>query len=246
MMSTEVEQMNGGRGKAAQARKARGERTRQTILEVAVDVASAEGLEGLTIGRLAAELSMSKSGLFAHFGSKEELQLATVEAAREIFIREVIRPSFASSPEGLPRLWKLCDVWLAYVKGEVFRGGCFFAAAAAEFDGRPGLVRDRVAGIMKEWLATLRGAIAEAREAGQLKEEADSAQLAFELNALEMGANWAFQLYGDRLAFTRARDAILERLRRYSTASGARLLPPAGKGGGVRRAPRAKRGESRT
>jgi AcrR family transcriptional regulator len=200
---------------------------------VAVDLASAEGLEGLTIGRLASELSMSKSGLFAHFGSKEELQLATVEAARDIFIREVVRPAFAAG-RGLPRLWKLCDVWLAYVKGEVFSGGCFFAAAAAEFDGRPGSVRDRVAGIMKEWLATLRGAITEAREVGQLDADADPAQLAFELNALEMGANWAFQLYGDRQAFSRARDAILERLRRHSTASGSLLLPQAGKGRGGR------------
>jgi AcrR family transcriptional regulator len=243
-MSTAAKQMSVGSGNAAKARKARGERTRQAILEVAVDVASAEGLEGLTIGRLATELSLSKSGLFAHFGSKEELQLATVEAARDIFIREVIRPSFAVE-QGLPRLWKLCDVWLAYVRREVFRGGCFFAAAAAEFDGRPGLVRDRVAGIMKEWLATLRKAIAEAREAGQLDADADASQLAFELNALEMGANWAFQLYGDKQAFTRARDAMLERLRRHSTASGSRLLPQSGRGRGSR-ASRAGRGETQT
>jgi AcrR family transcriptional regulator len=237
-MNTVAKQMSAGLKNAATARQARGDRTRQAILEVAVDVASAEGLEGLTIGRLASELSMSKSGLFAHFGSKEEMQLATVEAARDIFIREVIRPSFEAE-KGLPRLWKLCDVWLAYVRTEVFRGGCFFAAAAAEFDGRPGLVRDRIAGIMKEWLATLRGSINEAREAGQLNADADPAQLAFELNALEMGANWAFQLYGDRQAFSRARDAILERLRRHSTASGSLLLPQSGKGQG-RRAPRAK------
>jgi len=227
-MTTGAKQTSVGQASAAAARKARGDRTRQAILEVAVDVASAEGLEGLTIGRLASELSMSKSGLFAHFGSKEELQLATVEAARDIFIREVIRPCFEAG-KGLPRLWKLCDVWLAYVKGEVFRGGCFFAAAAAEFDGRPGPVRDRVAGIMKEWLATLRGSINEAREAGQLNADADPAQLAFELNALEMGANWAYQLYGDRQAFSRARAAMLDRLRRHSTASGARLLPQSGK-----------------
>lgn len=236
-MDTVAKQMSMGQESAAQARKARGDRTRQAILEVAVHVASAEGLEGLTIGRLASELSMSKSGLFAHFGSKEELQLATVEAARDIFIREVIRPSFEAG-KGLPRLWKLCDVWLAYVRTEVFRGGCFFAAAAAEFDGRPGPVRDRVAGIMKEWLSTLRGSINEALEARQLKADADPAQLAFELNALEMGANWAFQLYGDRQSFSRAREAILERLRRHSTASGLLLLPQIGKGRGGR-APRA-------
>jgi AcrR family transcriptional regulator len=211
---------------AAKARKAHGERRRRGILDVAVDLASAEGLEGLTIGRLASEMKMSKSGLFAHFGSKEDLQLATIEAARNVFIREVIRPAFESE-KGVARLWRLCDIWLSYVRGGVFRGGCFFAAAAAEFDSRPGPVRDRIAEIMKEWLAMLRRAVVEAQEAGQLDPRIDAAQLAFEFNALELGANWAFQLYGDRQAFARAREAILERLRRHSTKSGARALPSA-------------------
>ena len=209
---------------AARARRAHGARTRQAILEAAVDIASEEGLEGLTIGRLAAELSMSKSGLFAHFGSKEELQLATVEAARAVFVREVIRPAF-EAPKGLARLWGLCEVWLEYVRREVFRGGCFFAAAAAEFDGRPGAVRDRVAAIMKEWLAVLARSVTEAQREGQLDPAADPAQLAFELNALEMGANWAYQLHGDRQAFARARSAVLERLRRLATAEGLPHLP---------------------
>ncbi len=225
---------------AAKARREHGERTRRAILEAAVDIASAEGLEGLSIGRLAAELSMSKSGLFAHFGSKEELQLATVEAARAVFIREVVAPAFEAG-KGLPRLWRLCEVWLEYVRGEVFRGGCFFAAAAAEFDGRPGPVRDRVAGIMKEWLAALRRSVAEARDAGQLGAEADPAQLAFELNALEMGANWAYQLHGDRQAFGRARAAMLERLRCHATPDGLRLLPSRTHSRG-----RAPRGKSKT
>src|SRR5688500_14470315 len=146
----------------AKGRKAQGERTRHAILEAAVHIASAQGLEGLTIGRLASELSMSKSGLFAHFGSKEELQVATVEAARAIFIREVIKPAFEAT-EGVVRLYKLCDIWLSYVQSGVFQGGCFFAAAAAEFDSRPGPVRDRIAEIMKEWLTTLRKANVEAQ-----------------------------------------------------------------------------------
>jgi AcrR family transcriptional regulator len=211
--------------RVATGRRAQGARTRQAILEAAVDIASAEGLEGLTIGRLASKLSMSKSGLFAHFGSKEELQLATIEAAREIFIREVIRPAFEAE-HGMLRLWKLCDIWLGYVQGGVFRGGCFFAAAAAEFDGRPGPVRDRVAAIMKEWLAMLSRAVVEAQGVGQMKMDVNPTQLAFEFNALELGANWAFQLYDDRQAFARAREAILERLRRHSTRSGNALLPP--------------------
>lgn len=209
---------------AAGSRKAKGGRTRQTILEAAVDIASAEGLEGLTIGRLAAQLSMSKSGLFAHFGSKEDLQLATIDAARSTFISEVIRPAFEAE-RGMSRLWKLCETWLNYVQRGVFSGGCFFAAAASEFDSRPGPVRDRIAEIMKEWLSILRRAVAESQEAGQLGRDVDPAQLAFEINSFELGANWAFQLYGDRQAFARARSAILERLRRHSTKSGASLLP---------------------
>lgn len=206
------------------ARKAQGEGTRKAILEEAVHIASAEGLEGLTIGRLATELSMSKSGLFAHFGSKEDLQVATVEAARAIFIREVIHPSFAGG-HGLLDLWHLCDTWLSYVESGVFRGGCFFAAVAAEFDSRPGPVRDRIAEIMNEWLATLRRAVAEAQAAGELKSEVDPTQMAFEFNSLELGANWAFQLHGDKQAFAQARAAMLERLRQQATGKGLSLLP---------------------
>src|SRR5215218_5654914 len=222
-MNTRADKTMVGPDTPAGARKARGDRTRQAILEVAVHVASAEGLEGLTIGRLASELSMSKSGLFAHFGSKEELQVATVETARAIFIREVIKPAFDST-QGLLRLWKLCDIWLSYVQSGVFRGGCFFAAAAAEFDSRPGPVRDRIAEIMKEWLAALRNAVVEAQNAGHLNKHIDATQLAFEFNSLELGANWAFQLYADARAFKRAREAIRERLSRYATAAGVPLL----------------------
>jgi len=123
--------------------QAQGDRSRQAILEVAVHLASVEGLEGLTIRRLASETGMSKSGLFAHFGSKEDLQLATVEAARSIFIENVIRPTFEAE-KGLPRLKRLCEIWFDYAQNHVFRGGCFFAAASAEFDSRPGRVRDRI------------------------------------------------------------------------------------------------------
>ena len=209
---------------AAKSGEAKGGRTRQNILEVAVDLASAEGLEGLTIGRLATQLSMSKSGLFAHFGSKEDLQLATIDTARSRFIAEVIRPALEAEV-GLARLWNLCDRWLGYVEGGVCSGGCFFAAAASEFDSRPGQVRDRIAEIMKEWLGLLRKAIVESQEAGQMSKDVEPLQLAFEINSFELGANWAFQLYGDKRAFVRARAAILERLRRHSTKSGSALLP---------------------
>jgi AcrR family transcriptional regulator len=209
---------------AARARLAQGGRSRQAILEVAVHLASAEGLEGLTIGRLAAETKMSKSGLFAHFGSKEELQLATVEAARSIFIKSVIVPSLKAE-QGLPRLRRLCELWLDYANRKIFRGGCFFAAASAEFDSRPGPVRDRIAEIMAEWLRGLMRTVVEAQQAKQLDNKLDPAQLVFEINALEMGANWAFQLHGDKQAFKRARLAIFERLRLHSKPRGSAMLP---------------------
>src|SRR5215475_2731198 len=109
----------------AAARPRKGVRTRESILRVAVDLASVEGLEGLTIGRLADELKMSKSGLFAHFGSKEELQLATIDMARRIFADYVVTPAL-TQPAGMPRLWALCDNWLAHVEKKIFQGGCFF------------------------------------------------------------------------------------------------------------------------
>jgi AcrR family transcriptional regulator len=188
-----------------------GERTREAVLRIAVDVASAEGLEGLTIGRLAAAAELSKSGLFARFGSKQELQLATVEAARHIFVDEVVKPALAVE-RGLARLAALYERWLAYAEARVFRGGCFFAAAAAEFDGRPGPVRDRVAAANREWLTALERAVREAQSAGHLDGKLEPAQLVFEVNALVMAANQHFQLYGDRHAFKRARAAIAARL----------------------------------
>jgi AcrR family transcriptional regulator len=219
-LATEVEQLE-----TSESRPAKGERTRATILESAVDIASVEGLEGLSIGRLAQALSMSKSGLFAHFGSKLELQLATIAAARSIFIHEVVIP-VASSEAGLPHLWNLCDMWIRYVQRGVFRGGCFFSAASAEFDSRPGPVRDRIAEIMREWLTKLVRGVTEAQAAEHIDPDAEPEQMAFEINSLQMGANWAFQLYGDRRAFDRARTALLDLFHRNATVPGAMLLPP--------------------
>jgi AcrR family transcriptional regulator len=207
--------------KPEDGRRARGSRTRQTILDKAVQIASVDGLEGISIGRLAGELGVSKSGLFAHFGSKAELQLATVEAAREVFMREVIGDGPPDSGIG-GVLW-LTDSWLGYMEREVFRGGCFFAATSTEFDSRPGPVRDRLASMMGEWLLVLEAAIQDAQDAGELPRKIDSEQLAFEINSIGMGANWAFQLYRDEAAFPRARSAIRERL--VPVAPGAKPVP---------------------
>src|SRR5256714_4350568 len=155
----------------------RGDRTRQQILDAAVDIASVEGLEGLSIGRLALKLEMSKSGLFAAFGSKQDLQLAAVDHAAEIFVEQVVRRAMAA-PRGLPRLWSLCESKLEYMQREVFRGGCFFAAASAEVDGRPRPVRDRIAGHMKGWGEVLAGAAQRAKDEGHLPARPHSAPLA--------------------------------------------------------------------
>ena len=192
------------------------ERTKSVILRHAVNLASTEGLEGLTIGRLADLLNMSKSGLFAHFGSKLELQIETVNAARGIFIDEIVRPALAK-PEGMPRLWALCDGWLSLIERKVFTGGCFFTAASFEFDSRKGPVRDRIAEIMRQWLVTLTNAVEIAQTAGQLDAKLEADKLAFEMHAMAMGAQWAYQLLDDKKAFHKARIAILQKLKTLAT-----------------------------
>lgn len=201
----------------------KGALTRDAILQEAVQVASELGLEGLSIGRLAEATGMSKAGLFAHFGSKEELQLATLRAARDRVAQEVFLPAF-QAPRGLKRLLAVCDRWLTYAESGVFRGGCPIAAASLEFDGRPGPVRDYTATCTRELLDTLARLAREAREAGELSKDADPEQLAFEFHALEMAANSVYQLLGDRRAFDRSRQAIKARLRAL-TAPGTRLAP---------------------
>jgi AcrR family transcriptional regulator len=182
------------------ARKREPRRTRAAILERAVDLASIEGLEGLTIGRLASDLGMSKSGLFGPFGSKEELQLATVDEASTRFAREVVQPALAK-PEGAPRLRALCAGFIDYLERGVFAGGCFFGAASIEFDDRPGPVGDRVREAIAAWI----GYLEEQAAAGGA---GDPKLVAFELQALAQGANSAFRLFGDRETFARARRAI--------------------------------------
>jgi AcrR family transcriptional regulator len=185
--------------------------TRHEILRVAVDIASAEGLEGLSIGRLASELQMSKTGIFAHFGSKEQLQLAAVETAKQIFFEQVAQPSLRR-PRGLPRLKAMLENWLGYVERIVFRGGCFFAAASAEFDSRPGAVREQIAELTKAWMVALREEIELAQSKAEILGSVKPAQLAFELHAYVQEANWGFKLFNDKSAFLLARRAIATRL----------------------------------
>lgn len=190
----------------------RGLNTRRTILRRAADIASAEGLEGLSIGRLATELSISKSGVFTHFGSKEELQVATVRAASAIFREQVVEPALAGST-GLRRVWALCEAKLEYLRRPVFVGGCFFYAAAAEFDTRPGRVREAIADSLGQWIGLNERAIADARELGEVDPEIDPAQLAFELDAFARAGGGDALLRDEPAALDRARRSILARLR---------------------------------
>ena len=191
--------------------KTKGERTRYAILDVAAALATEEGLEPLSIGRLADATGMSKSGLFAHFGSKEELQLATVDHAASLFIAEVIEPARAA-PRGLARVWALCDHMVDYAERQVFPGGCFFAATAFEFNNRPGPVRDRISEMMASWLSYLQHAVEQAQEAGELHADASAPAIAFQLDAFAQAANAQYQLFRDPAVFDEARRAIRERL----------------------------------
>lgn len=181
--------------------------TRAAVTETAVDLASVEGLEGLTLGGLAGELAMRKSSVFSLFGSKQELQLATLKVAVEQFTHEVWAP-VADEPPGISRLLALCDRWLAYHEHEVMPGGCFLTTATIEFDARPGLLRDAVARVMKRWLALLEREVALAIDDGDLPAGTEPADVAFQLNALASAASYGFQLSRDPEVFTRARRSM--------------------------------------
>jgi AcrR family transcriptional regulator len=205
-------------------RRLRGMRTRQSILVHAARVGSAEGMEAVSLQRLASDLGISKSGLFAHFGSKEELHLATIEAAAQIFTDEVIRPAL-STPRGVGRVWALCNTWLSYVEDGVFPGGCFFWAVAEEYDSRkPGPVRDSVLEKKGYWSYTLQRAVREAQEAGEFDPAVDPEQLAWEIDSLLGGANSGFKSGDGVRAIERGRRAIRDRLTRAATPL-ARPLP---------------------
>ena len=188
-----------------------GERSRQAILREAAKLATTEGLTGLSIARLADAVGMSKSGLFAHFGSKEELQLATIETASEIFDEEVVVPAKAEAT-GIRRLRALTEGFLRHVEERVFPGGCFFASVAAEMDTHPGPVRDRAIELTNSWYAELLAAVRDAQAEGAIDSGEDPAQVAFELNAYLLMGNAAFVAMDSPVPLASARLAIDRRL----------------------------------
>jgi AcrR family transcriptional regulator len=192
-------------------RRADGVRSRTAILDEAARLATVEGIGGLSIARLADAVGMSKSGLFAHFGSKEELQLATVAKASSLFETRVLEPA-ADAPTGLERLERLVDSYLRYLEVETFPGGCFFASVLAEVDMRPGPVRDRLVAFLGDWLGRLESAIRDAQAEGSLDAGEDPEQLAFEIEAALLLANMQFVVARAPEPIERARRAIERRL----------------------------------
>jgi AcrR family transcriptional regulator len=195
------------------ATRSDGRRSREAILDEAARLATVEGIEGLSIARLADGVGMSKSGLFAHFGSKEELQLATIEAANDIFEERVLEPA-AAATGGIERLRLLAEGYLRYIEDETFPGGCFFASVLAEVDMRPGAVRDRLVRFLNEWLGTLERAVRDAQSEGTITASEDPAQLVFEIEAAIFLANTQFVVLRSAEPIERARrtiDSVLAR-----------------------------------
>jgi AcrR family transcriptional regulator len=190
--------------------------TRQKILSRAADMASVEGLEGLTLGRLATALGMSKAGVIGQFGNKLELQLATVDFAAEVFRYEVWRPAEHVSA-GMPRLLAICDSWMDYAGRPAFPGGCFIAAASFEFDSRPGPVHDALAAHMRRWRAQLVHDAAIAVEAGDLPEGTDVEQIGFGLEAFAAAVTPSRHIYRDKRAATHAKMSMLRLLGQPAT-----------------------------
>ena len=191
--------------------RADGERTRSAILRAAASLATVDGLEGLSIGNLAAAIGMSKSGLYAHFGSKQELQLATVQEAGRIFADEVVQPALAAPP-GLAQLAAVCEAFFKHLRRRTFPGGCFFAGAALEMGTRPGPVKDAVAGFQAGFVDLLRGFAATAIEQNQLPPGENPDHLAFELNGICLAADANFVLHDNPAVLDLARQVARRRL----------------------------------
>ena len=197
--------------------RAPGERSRALVVEQAAQLATIEGIEGISIGRLADATGMAKSSVYALFGSKEELQLATINAARDSFITEVVTPALSAAEPGRQRLQALCEGFLSYVERRVFPGGCFFVSAAVEVGGRPGRVHDEVARIQQQWRDLLGREASAAVDRGELPADTDPQQLAFELGAILTGTNIVSVLHDDMPAIGRARSAVKSRLTSMSS-----------------------------
>ena len=199
----------------------KGQSSRATILLTAAKLATTKGLIGLSLGDLAAEIGMSKSGLYAHFKSKEELELATIETAAVIFDGEVLQPAMRATA-GTKRLKVLASSFLSHLERKVFPGGCFFASVAAELDTRPGPARDRVVEVLGNWLALLRQCILEAQDLGEIDPHAEVAQVVFEIEAMLLAANFLFVMMNDSAHLAQGQKGVENVLARFTVSPESR------------------------
>jgi AcrR family transcriptional regulator len=199
--------------------RADGVESRRTILLAAAELATTRGLEGLSIGELAQHIGMSKSGLYAHFKSKEELELATIDTAAEIFARDVLVPA-GGSPPGLARVSALCEAFLGHLESRVFPGGCFFATVSVQLASRPGRPRDRVMLLQARWLAQVAEAVGEAVASGELPRGTDIDQLVFEITAMLVRANFTWVATGATHVLDQARAGVHHALERVAEQRG--------------------------
>jgi AcrR family transcriptional regulator len=195
--------------------ESKGVKTKGEILQRSIRLASADGLGAITIGQLARDSGMTKSGLFAHFGSKEKLQLETIAAARQLFYEQVMDP--AGEREGIARVWVLCDLRLRHMQNRAFPGGCFFTSTFFAHGGRSDALQDEITAVLKEWFKSLKSAIREAQSREEIGENAEVGKVAFELNAIVIGGCWAAQLLTDENAWDKSRVLILEKLGEHAT-----------------------------
>ncbi|MEH1932004.1 TetR/AcrR family transcriptional regulator [Nostoc sp.] len=205
----------------AKSRPSKGQTSRATILLTAAKLVTIKGLNGLSLGDLAAEVGISKSGLYAHFKDKEELELATIETAAVIFDNEVLQPAMQAHP-GSERLKAVANSFFSHLERKVFPGGCFFAAVAAELDTRPGPAHDRVVEVLDKWLSLLKQCILDAQLQGEIDAKADVAQAVFEIEAMLLAANFLFVMRNDPIHLTQSRRGIDNVLARLAVSTAAK------------------------
>ena len=199
------------------AKVPKGTATRRKILAHAMQIAAREGLAGLTIGRLAQSLGMSKSGLFAHFRSKRSLEMDTIHEARKLFNDQVLSPALLAN-EGIDRLWVLCDSWVAHIERKVFPGGYFFTGAFFECAERSGATEEQFSVMAREWWGTLNRAVQKAQQNKEINSSTDARRISFDLNGILIATYWTYLVEKDKKVFGEARAAIIDRLKELATA----------------------------
>jgi AcrR family transcriptional regulator len=203
----------------------KGEQTRAAIVEAALELAGRDGLEGLTIGLVADRMRMSKSGVFAHFGSREDLQIAVLKEYEKRFVEDVLLPSL-NEPRGLPRLEAMYGRWIDRISIEI-ASGCIYVSGAVEYDDRPGPIRDELVGMIRSWQTELVRAIKQAIEVGHLRADTDPLQLVFVIQGLVLSVHHNARLMHNRDSITRARAGFTQLINAHRTPaqSPVRLAP---------------------